>query len=452
TQSIVVQVGQCGNQIGSRFWDLALREHASVSRRGDFDDSLGTFFRQQPGEGQALKARAVLVDMEEGVVGELLKGRLRGVFDHSALITDVSGSGNNWAVGHCEYGLRHREALSESIRRCAEQCDCLQCFFLLHSMGGGTGSGLGTAILQLLRDQYPEVYRFVTAVYPSEDDDVITSPYNSVLAMRCLTDYADCVMPIDNACLAGIAQRVQDSGRTAAGSSAAAAGAAAKDAKPFDAMNSIVANLLLNLTASARFSGTLNVDLNEISMNLVPFPRLHYLLAAQSPLSPALPPRRPDQAFNESFGKEAQLFSAEPRAHLYLACALLLRGRIDLSDVRRCVDRLGNRLAFADWNPDCWKIGHCAVPPAGQQFALLSLANNTAIGASLHLLGDRFSRLYKRRAHLHHYTQVDGFEAATFDSAFASLNDLREDYAALERRHAAGASAEPPLPRLKIAS
>ncbi len=41
-------------------------------------------------------------------------------------------------------------------------------------------------------------FRFVTAVYPSLDDDVITSPYNSVLAMRQLTDNADCVLPVEN--------------------------------------------------------------------------------------------------------------------------------------------------------------------------------------------------------------------------------------------------------------
>ena len=42
----------------------------------------------------------------------------------------------------------------------------------------GTGSGLGTSVLNLLADEYPDVYRFTTAVYPSADDDVITSPYN----------------------------------------------------------------------------------------------------------------------------------------------------------------------------------------------------------------------------------------------------------------------------------
>ena len=46
---------------------------------------------------------------------------------------------------------------------------------LIHSLGGGTGSGLGTFLLHLLADEFPDVYRFVLAVFPSGDDDVITS-------------------------------------------------------------------------------------------------------------------------------------------------------------------------------------------------------------------------------------------------------------------------------------
>uniref|UniRef100_A0A669DB46 Tubulin epsilon 1 n=2 Tax=Oreochromis TaxID=8139 RepID=A0A669DB46_ORENI len=45
TQSVVVQVGQCGNQVGCRFWDLALREHAHVNKRGLYDEALSSFFR-----------------------------------------------------------------------------------------------------------------------------------------------------------------------------------------------------------------------------------------------------------------------------------------------------------------------------------------------------------------------------------------------------------------------
>ena len=50
-------------------------------------------------------------------------------------------------------------------------------------------------------------------------------------------------------------------------------------------MNGIAANMLLHLTSSVRFEGALNVDLNEITTNLVPFPRLHFLLASLSPLA-----------------------------------------------------------------------------------------------------------------------------------------------------------------------
>eukprot|EP00158_Paraphelidium_tribonemae_P004991 Partr_v1_DN27091_c3_g1_i3_m28787 len=44
-QSILLQVGQCGNQVGSRFWTSALEEHAQYNTTGVFDDSMATLFR-----------------------------------------------------------------------------------------------------------------------------------------------------------------------------------------------------------------------------------------------------------------------------------------------------------------------------------------------------------------------------------------------------------------------
>ena len=71
----------------------------------------------------------------------------------------------------------------------------------MHSMGGGTGSGLGTYVLEMLADEFPDVYRFSSVVFPSVDDDVVTSPYNSVLAIAKLNEHADCVLPADNSAL-----------------------------------------------------------------------------------------------------------------------------------------------------------------------------------------------------------------------------------------------------------
>lgn len=146
----------------------------------------------------SLNASAILIDMEQRVVNEILQGPLRDVFDSKELITDISGSRNNWAVGHQVFGSLYEEQILEKLRKLAEPCDCLQCFFIIHSTGGGTGSGLGTFLLKVLEGEFPELYRFMTSIYPSEEDDVITLPYNSISAMKGLNEHADCVVPPDN--------------------------------------------------------------------------------------------------------------------------------------------------------------------------------------------------------------------------------------------------------------
>nr|XP_033795628.1 tubulin epsilon chain isoform X3 [Geotrypetes seraphini] len=471
--TVFVAVGQCGNQIGCRFWDLALREHAAVNKKGVYDEALSSFFRNvdtrvdvndgtnvQRRKICSLKARAVLIDMEESVVNEILQGPLKDLFDSKQLITDVSGSGNNWAVGHKVYGGQYREQIVEKLRRAAEQCDCLQCFFVIHSMGGGTGSGLGTFVLNTLEEEFPEVYRFVTSVYPSAEDDVITSPYNSVLAMKELTEHADCVLPIENQALVEIVNKIYhmtNSGNARIGVKqkslvSSSKGCVKETEKPFDTMNNIVATLLLHLTSSARFEGSLNMDLNEISMNLVPFPQLHYLTSSLTPLyslaDVSVPSRRLDQMFSDAFSKDYQLIQADPKHNLYLACALLVRGNVQVSDLRRNIERLKPSLHFVSWNQDAWKTGLCSVPPVGHSHSLLALANNTCVKPTFMELRDRFSKLYKKKAHLHHYLHVNGMEQSCFTEALSSLASLIEEYDQLDATK--GMSISDP-PRLNVA-
>ncbi|KAK2166312.1 hypothetical protein LSH36_40g16005 [Paralvinella palmiformis] len=332
-----------------------------------------------------------------------------------------------------------------------------------------TGSGVGTYVLDLLKDEYPDVYRFVTAVYPSVDDDVITSPYNSVLAMNQLTENADCVLPVENQALADIIAKIHQalpiektgkrtyrtslSGNRVKKDSIITASEGGltkgKDEKPFDSMNNIVANLLLNMTSSARFEGSLNVDLNEITMNLVPFPKLHYLVASQTPLYALadikIPPRRLDQMFSDAFSQEHQLIKADPKHNMYLACALMVRGNVQVSDIRRNIDRLRPSLKFIPWNQEGWKTGLCGVPPVGHPYSLLTLANNTCITNNFTELKGRFMKLYKRKAHLHHYTQIDGMEVGDFEQSIESMSYLITEYGSLGKQ-----AAIPNMPRLQV--
>ena len=202
---VTVSVGQAGNQLGRTFWSLALHEHASFSSSNAtpssastgapmYDDSMSTFFRNvsplnsdlQPGTAiHDLKARSVCVDTEGGVLESTMRGPLRDLFQPDQVFlagaAGASGAGNNWAHGHYGYGSRHGDAFLECLRRQTERCDSLQSFFLLHSLGGGTGSGLGTRLLGMLEDEYGGVYRFAASVFPQEGGgDVVTGDYNAV--------------------------------------------------------------------------------------------------------------------------------------------------------------------------------------------------------------------------------------------------------------------------------
>ncbi|GAX75354.1 hypothetical protein CEUSTIGMA_g2798.t1 [Chlamydomonas eustigma] len=463
---VTIQCGQCGNQIGCRFWELALREHAAYNSKGVFDEALSSFFRNVDaryvpprnlpvGDGtgiiQTLKARSVIVDMECGVINEMLKGPLGDVLDTQQLISDVSGAGNNWAHGNHVYGPQYRDQMMEKIRCTVEACESLQSFLLLHSLGGGTGSGVGTYILELLADQYPDVFRFTASVFPSEDDDVVTSPYNALLSLSKLVEFADCVLPIENQALAEIVGRVDSGARGSTANTVPAAFGMVQEpgsrSKPFDSMNGIAAMMLLNMTSSVRFEGSLNVDLNDITMNLVPFPQMHFLISSMSPLTTPKDmakisaPRTLDQIFTEVFNREHQLIRADPRHSTYLACGLLMRGNATISDINRNVARIKPSLRMAHWNTEGFKLGICSKPPVGVSNALLCLANNCAIAQTFTTMRDRFAKLYKRRFYTHHYEQY--MDLSMFDHASETVSGIIDQYNAVDT------AVPPPVTRFR---
>lgn len=458
-EMVTLQVGQCGNQLGARFWELALREHegqraskqrAAAAQSPVFDDAMSSFFRnvrcsseggeeEELGVGsriERLRARAVLVDMEEGVVmREVMRGRVRSLFDTRQLLTDASGSGNNWAHGHELYARRYEEELMESVRRAVEPCESLQGFFMLHSLGGGTGSGLGSAIMEQLRDYYPQVYRFACSIFPSEDDDVITSPYNAMLSCATLMDAADCVLPIENQALIDICASID---RGAARRGSVLVEEESSRAPPFAAMNGIAADMLLNLTSSVRFEGSLNTDLNEIIMNLVPFPKQHFLVSSMSPLT--APPRGVgtaargiDSMMSSLFSREHQLIKADPRNGTFIACGLFVRGAATVSDLSRNIRRLKQgQLKFVDWNPDGFKVGLCSVPPVGVPTSALALSNNCCIRQTFKAMRTRFTKLYRKKFYLHHYLQY--MEEDRFAEVDEEVRALIDSYEQIEHR------------------
>lgn len=71
-------------------------------------------------------------------------------------------------LGHYTEGSELVDQVLETVRREAEGCDSMQGFQLCHSLGGGTGSGLGTLILTKLREEYPDRMLSTFSVLPAQ--------------------------------------------------------------------------------------------------------------------------------------------------------------------------------------------------------------------------------------------------------------------------------------------
>ncbi|KFO28541.1 Tubulin gamma-2 chain [Fukomys damarensis] len=141
--------------------------------------------------------RAVLLDLEPRVIHSILNSAYAKLYnpENIYLSEHGGGAGNNWARGFSQ-GEKIHEDIFDIIDREADGSDSLEGFVLCHSIAGGTGSGLGSYLLERLNDRYPKKLVQTYSVFPSQDEmsDVVVQPYNSLLTLKRLTQNADCVL------------------------------------------------------------------------------------------------------------------------------------------------------------------------------------------------------------------------------------------------------------------
>eukprot|EP00467_Chlorarachnion_reptans_P020655 CAMPEP_0114533860 /NCGR_PEP_ID=MMETSP0109-20121206/27494_1 /TAXON_ID=29199 /ORGANISM="Chlorarachnion reptans, Strain CCCM449" /LENGTH=174 /DNA_ID=CAMNT_0001717159 /DNA_START=57 /DNA_END=577 /DNA_ORIENTATION=- len=168
-----IQAGQCGNQVGSKFWEVICDEHG-VATNGNYSgeedlqlERINVYFNEA--SGGRYVPRAILMDLEPGTMdsvragpygailrpdnfvfgqsgagnnwakGHYTEGPYGAIFRPDNFVFGQSGAGNNWAKGHYTEGAELIDSVLDVVRKEAEGCDCLQGFQLTHSLGGGTG-------------------------------------------------------------------------------------------------------------------------------------------------------------------------------------------------------------------------------------------------------------------------------------------------------------------------
>jgi tubulin alpha len=426
---ISIHIGQAGIQVGNSCWELYCLEH-NIEKDGTLpgdeigeDDSFNTFF-SETSSGKHVP-RSIFVDLEPTVIDEVRTGDYRSLFHPEQLISGKEDAANNYARGHYTVGKEIVDLCLDRVRKLTDACTGLQGFLVFSSVGGGTGSGLGALLLERLSVDYGKKPKLGFTVYPAPQvSTAVVEPYNSVLSTHALLEHTDVCIILDNEAVYDICQKNLN-----------------VSCPSYANLNKLIAQVISSLTASLRFDGALNVDVTEFQTNLVPYPRIHFMLSSYAPVISA------EKAYHEKlsvaelttacFEPGNMMAKCDPRHGKYMACCLMYRGDVVPKDVNAAVANIKTKrtIQFVDWCPTGFKCGINYQPPtqvpdgdlAKVSRACAMISNSTAIAEVFARIDHKFDLMYAKRAFVHWYVG-EGMEEGEFSEAREDLAALEKDY------------------------
>ena len=503
---ITLQVGQCGNQIGGEFWKQLCVEHgiqpdglprddhhveladnsnnnSSTPRNENdsnnhhnnqnfIDDRKDVFFYQS--DAGHYIPRALLVDLEPRVVNKLThQGAYRNLFNEENVFIarDGGGAGNNWASGFRQ-GEQHHEKVLDMIDRESDNSDSLEGFVMCHSIAGGTGSGMGSYLLEALNDHFPKKLVQTYSVFPNwsqNQSDVVVQPYNSVLTLKRLTLNADAVVVLDNTALNRIAvDRLKIENPTV------------------DHLNSLVATIMAASTTTLRYPGYMNNDLIGLLASLIPTPRCHFLMTGYTPLTLADYYQNPIPTSDVTTSTSQEgatttsnkgssskgggggghsasvrkttvldvmrrltqpdniMVSANTRSptSCYISILNIIQGNdVEPTQIHKALQRMRERqsIRFIPWGPASIQVALARKSPflaSTNKVSGFMLANHTSMAELFDRLLSQYDRIRRRNAFLDNYRREPMFEdnLDEFDSARETVQCLVDEYRACERK------------------
>lgn len=413
--------------MGRQFWKQLGREHG-ISSDGtgnqltDAEDQPGVFFQET--SPNRFTPRAILIDLEPKVIKSVVSEASFFAERNVHLADDGIGAGNNWVQGF-QYGSGHSDELLDMIDKELDSCDSPEAFQLVHSVGGGTGSGVGSYLLEALSDRHPKKIVTTCSIFPSTEQtsDVVVQPYNTILTLKRLVENSDCNLIFENGALSSIASHCL------------------KTSSPgVQDINQIIASVMSSMTNTLRFPSYMYNSLASILSLLVPTPDLHCIVPSFNPFTSDFVdhPKEIRKSSNsdaivELVNRNWRMVTCDEsvsKGRYLSALDILVNGtNLDL-DIQRAVLKAQQRAQFTAWSSSSLHVVlakrspylQAAEPNNGSISTGLMLANNTAISTFFRQTASQFDRLFKRQVFM------DGYRKESWQDSdvVEEFNDSRE--------------------------
>lgn len=408
---ITIQAGQCGNQVANEFWKLMCNNN-NLSNTGQIlspsTEKINTFFLQNSTD--TFTPRSILVDSEPRVIQSLMESPLYSS-DSVVLSPTGTGAGNNWANGFNTGKLMECEII-DTLQHESEACDNMEAFNLIHSVAGGTGSGMGSYIIDVLKEFYPKKILCTFSVFPHSDEfsDTVVQPYNSILSLSRINK-SDISIIVDNNALFklskefGTSKFIGDSSLT-----------------NFDSGNFLLGSTLCEFFSPIRIPGSIFSNLSSISSILTLGP-LKYTVPSLSIKARRI--LKCKESIRRLFMSKSQLATVSNGS---IISVLNIFNGFDTREIQSCAQNFSDRnlLKHVPWMaPSFHNIAissKCSDVLSG-----VSLCNTSGITQLLKKTTEDFDKLKKRNAFTDAYRRFDS-ELSEFDSSRECVQGIINEY------------------------
>lgn len=415
--NITLQFGQCGNQVGQALYgaiydDIKSKVDCNKTINKEYvQESTNTWFHVKRNE---LEARSLLIDTEEKVT--YLANKKRPYKFKNVISGSFGGSANNWAFGYTSRSLLVAKDIMEKLRREMEKCDFITSFINILSSSGGTGSGVGSRMIELIRDEYSSKFLTNIIILPFQKGDVVTQNYNTLLTLGKLYDVADNTILFENDKMYEISKKFVSN----------------KEIKLFD-LNQVIAQQLSSIMQPVK-----DTSFSQLISRISCHPSYNFLQVRTAPqvsvehLKYELIPNwqiLTNQVFKSS-KVDLLLNSKLCKKIKYVGNLLISRGSLNANDID--TKRFQDPLMYVSWLPETDRIINCNQQRQllnYQRFSSLITNNNSICNTLDYILQDAWN-LFTHGAYVHHYRKY-GVDDEYFLEVFQKLENILNDYKTL---------------------
>lgn len=357
-------------------------------------------------------------------------------YDSSSVYKGRKGSGNNWAYGFYQHGPLAREGILNAIQREAEKCDYLDGFLVLMSVAGGTGSGMGTYVTQLLRDEYPTLCTVNPIIWPYASGEVIVQNYNTLLTVGHLYSLSDALILLPNDHLHKICSKLlhlseisfRDLNKVASHILASML----QPAVPYDGLEYVKDGLVGQWCSLSDLCTTLtpHSDYRFLSVKSVPQMPEHSHAYTKYLWAGLLKYLR-QMVLTDSFIEEGMDWSSCPSSKLNkcLANLFIFRGK-DLADLDPAL--VSDDTMYTSWVPSSLKQSVWCSPYSFNQYekSCTVLSNSQSCIQPLNNITHKAWRMFNAKAYAHQYYQF-GMNEEAFMESFVKVEQILKDYTSI---------------------